>query len=54
MLRGEVTLLDGRAFELEGSNDVDDQNRGLFVRGAAGAMTFVAWEDVDTVRFDSR
>lgn len=46
----EVTLLDGRSFELEGSNDVDDGNRGILVRTATGAHE-IDWDDFVEVRF---
>ncbi len=58
-----VTLLDGRSFELSGSNDVDEGNRGVFVFPGAGPAQregvgqegtdwhHVAWEDFREVRF---
>jgi hypothetical protein len=40
-----VTLLDGRVLELEGTNDVDRANQGIFVTDAAGATSLVRWSD---------
>lgn len=48
----EVTLHDGRVFELEGSNDVDDGNKGIFVTFENGETVLVRWDDLDEVRFD--
>jgi hypothetical protein len=49
----EVTLLDGRTFELEGSNDVDEGNKGIYVLGSDGETVLVPWQDVVEVRFES-
>ncbi len=38
-----VTLLDGRTFELEGSNDVNAENRGIVVITDAGDEQLVEW-----------
>ena len=58
-----VTLLDGRSYELSGSNDVDGDNRGIFVFPHAGPAEregvgqegtdwhYVAWEDFREARF---
>lgn len=58
-----VTVLDGRTFELTGSNDVDPNNKGIFVfltgSGEPGAADpagdpewrYVAWEDFHAARF---
>ena len=58
-----VTVLDGRTFELADSNDVDRNNKGIFVfltgsgePGAAGPAAdpewrYVAWEDFHAARF---
>lgn len=45
----EVTLRDGRTFALDGSNDVDDGNRGILVRNATGAHE-IDWEDFVELR----
>jgi hypothetical protein len=56
-----VTLRDGRVFELDGSNDVDDGNDGIFiVLDQSGdspddedtRWVMVRWEDFRSVRFD--
>lgn len=44
-----VELLDGRSFELRGSNDVDDGNRGISVL-ADGREVSVSWEDFRELR----
>ena len=46
-----VTLLDGRVFQLSGSNDVDDGNRGIYVSDEDGDLTVVDWNDFEEVRF---
>lgn len=58
-----VTLLDGRSYELSGSNDVDGDNRGIFVFPNAGPAQregvgregsdwhHVPWEDFLEARF---
>lgn len=48
----EVTLRDGRVFEMSGSNDVDEDNKGIFVTGPSGEVTLVTWEEFRLVRFD--
>ncbi len=45
-----VTLKDGRTFMLRGSNDVDNDNKGIIIHDKDGE-TFVDWEDFDTVEF---
>jgi hypothetical protein len=40
-----VTLLDGRVLELEGTNDVDRANKGIFVTDDAGVTSLVRWSD---------
>ena len=55
-----VTLRDGRSFHLTGGNDVDRDNRGIFIFPVADApgasrddpeWRYVAWEDFREVRF---
>lgn len=54
-----VTVLDGRTFELTGSNDVDPNNKGIFVfptgSGEPGTASpewrYVPWEDFRAARF---
>ena len=45
-----VTLLDGRTFELEGSHDVDRDNKGIFVEQDDGSMVLVRWDDFDQMK----
>jgi hypothetical protein len=45
-----VTLLDGRTFQLSGSNDVDRGNRGVTIR-TDGRDYEVDWRDFDAVTF---
>ena len=47
----EVTLKDGRTFQLRGSNDVDDDNKGLIITESKGQEVFVDWEDFSRVVF---
>lgn len=50
----EVLLKDGRTYELSGSNDVDDGNRGIQVRLEDGDEVLVDWDDLREVRFEDR
>lgn len=47
-----ATLRDGRVFELEDDEDVDERNQGLFVRPEGRALRLVRWRDVDRVEFE--
>ena len=47
----EVELKDGRTFELDGSNDVDDGNRGIAVETDEGT-TLVRWDDFAEIWLD--
>jgi hypothetical protein len=47
-----VTLWDGRSFTLRGSNDVDEGNRGIFIKTGAGPEVEVSWDDFDRVEFE--
>ena len=49
-----VTILDGRVFRLGGSNDVDDDNKGIIITQADGRDTYVDWEDFSRVVFDNK
>jgi hypothetical protein len=42
-----VTLLDGRTFDLTGSADVDERNRGIFVTPDGTPTRLVRWRDFD-------
>lgn len=48
----EVVLRDGRSFELEGSNDVDDGNKGIYVTLEGGETVLVEWRDFRALTFD--
>jgi hypothetical protein len=50
----DVTMLDGRAFRLGGSNDVDEDNKGIIVSQAGGKEVFVDWEDFARAVFDNK
>ena len=47
----EVTLLDGRTFTLRNSNDVNEGNKGIFVRSADGDVVMIDWDEFDRVEF---
>ena len=46
----EVTLRDGRGYELSGSNDVDSGNRGIVVTSPRGGERVVEWSDFRELR----
>lgn len=46
-----VTLRDGRSFVLRGSNDVDDDNKGIFVYPEGGEPVMLMWDEVARVDF---
>lgn len=47
-----VTLRDGRTFELGNSNDVDENNKGIYVERADGGLVLVPWDAFRRVTFD--
>ncbi|MBW3552711.1 MAG: hypothetical protein KY466_04325 [Gemmatimonadetes bacterium] len=47
-----VTLRDGRSFELGGSNDVDEDNKGVYVEREDGGLVLVPWDSFRRVVFD--
>ena len=47
----EVTLRDGRTFDLDGSNDVDDGNKGIFITLDNGETVMVRWMDFREAAF---
>lgn len=47
-----VELWDGRRFRLSGSNDVDDDNKGIFVITDNGDKVMVEWDELNRVEFD--
>lgn len=52
-----VTLMDGRVLKLEGSNDVDEDNKGIFIqvdedaRARDGGWVMVSWDEFRELRF---
>jgi hypothetical protein len=48
----EVTLLDGRRFVLEESNDVNADNKGIFITFDDGETVLVPWRDFERVTFE--
>lgn len=46
-----VRLRDGRVYELTGSNDVNDDNKGLYVE-TDGGLVLVSWDRVERVTFE--
>lgn len=46
-----VTLRDGRTFDLRGSNDVDDSNKGLIITQSGKKDVYVDWEEFKSVEF---
>jgi hypothetical protein len=49
-----VTVWDGRSFRLRGSNDVDEDNKGIFVTTGDGEEIEIDWEDFERVEFVRR
>jgi hypothetical protein len=47
-----VTLRDGRAFDLGGSNDVDESNKGVYVERADGTLVLVPWDRFERAELD--
>ena len=47
-----VTLRDGRRFELGESNDVDEDNKGVYIERADGGLVLVPWDNFRSVVFD--
>lgn len=48
-----ITLLDGRAFELEGAGDVGEGNRGILVRpDGEEAWVAIPWDEFEATRFE--
>ncbi|UCD94534.1 MAG: hypothetical protein JSU69_00335 [Candidatus Zixiibacteriota bacterium] len=45
-----VTLKDGRSFKLKGSNDIDSENKGIFVYTGDDEIV-VDWEDFEMIEF---
>lgn len=49
-----ITLTDGREFQLRESNDVDDDNKGIFVTLEDGDEVEVDWYDFEKVEFSGK
>jgi len=49
--RVSVTLLDGRTFELDGAQDVDEDNQGIYVKAEGRTRRLIRWRDFDRVVF---
>jgi hypothetical protein len=47
----DVTLWDGRTLDLRNSNDVNDDNKGIFIQTDAGETALVRWEEFERVEF---
>lgn len=50
----EVTLTDGRSFELEGSNDVDRDNKGIVVEVDGAEPVVIGWDRFSEITFRHR
>lgn len=48
-----VVLQDGRELTLEGTNDVDDDNRGIFVEDATWGRVLVTWDAFERIDFET-
>ena len=49
-----VTLKSGREFYLTGSNDVDDDNKGVIIKNEQWGKAKVSWREFIDVQFDSK
>ena len=47
----DVTLWNGRTFELRGSNDVNSENRGIYVEDPRYGRVLVEWDAFESVHF---
>lgn len=47
----EVTLNSGRTFELRGTNDVDDDNRGIIVNMPGQGRVDIQWDEFEEIHF---
>ena len=47
-----VTLKDGRELHLRNSNDIDEDNKGIYILSADGSMDKVEWDFFEKVVFD--
>jgi hypothetical protein len=49
--RSLVTLRDGREFRLHGSNDVNDENRGIMIEDERFGRVTIDWDSFDRITF---
>ncbi|GAB4322331.1 MAG: hypothetical protein Kow0074_13790 [Candidatus Zixiibacteriota bacterium] len=47
-----IVLRNGTRLELRGSNDVDDDNKGIFIETDDGQLVELEWDDFDRVDFE--
>jgi hypothetical protein len=47
----KVTLTDGTVLKLRGSNDVDEDNKGIFIETADGDLEELDWDDFELIVF---
>jgi len=48
----EVTVWDGRSFRLRGSNDVDEDNKGIIITLADGDEVVVEWDEFERLELE--
>jgi len=48
----EITVWDGRTFRLRGSNDVDEDNKGIIITLADGDEVFVDWDEFERLELE--
>jgi hypothetical protein len=49
-----VTLVDGRVLDLEESNDVNEDNKGIYITPAGRETVLVRWDEFREITFDPR
>lgn len=49
-----VTVNDGREFQLRDSNDIDDDNKGIYIVTEDGDDIVVDWENFDRIEFSAK
>jgi len=47
----EVVLRNGRVFRLRGSNDVDEDNKGIYIEGSDGEEVRIDWDEFESAVF---
>ncbi len=50
--RSEIELKDGRKLQLEGTNDVDEDIRGILIEDPRYGRVTVSWDEFESVTFD--